>query len=364
MHKLQHDFNFQTDTIRFFNSYFLNRQQTTHTQHARSSTQTITHGIPQGSTLSTTFFLLYINDIINTVPQSSIYTYADDTTLVIADDNLSKLQERAQAELNSLVNYFHNNNLVPNSTKTNFSVFCPHRARSQAQGEKLTLEMNGGTLEQKSKAKLLGMYVQEDLKYQRTVNDIVRKLQPLMQSFRYANKLLSTNTMRKLYYTHVYPHLIGHITVWGTKDKSKVYMTPLIQTHKRIMRLIKNAPPRTHTKPIMSELRILNLNDLYILRVCTEMHPFIYPKKPLNRPEHNHKYTSAAQVHEHDTRFSARRHIYVPYANREGNNDPAHGAEHFTRAFAHIWNSIPEAIRKTESLETFKAKLAEMLLQS
>jgi hypothetical protein len=51
-------------------SYFENQQQTTHTQHATSTTQTITHGIPQGSTLSTTFFLLYINDIIKTAPEN------------------------------------------------------------------------------------------------------------------------------------------------------------------------------------------------------------------------------------------------------------------------------------------------------
>jgi hypothetical protein len=49
--------------VNFFASYFRNRKQSTHTQHAQSTTQTITHGIPQGSTLSTTFFLLYINDI-------------------------------------------------------------------------------------------------------------------------------------------------------------------------------------------------------------------------------------------------------------------------------------------------------------
>jgi hypothetical protein len=125
LHKLQHEFNFTPDTVAFFASYFRNRQQSTHTQHAQSKTETITHGIPQGSTLSTTFFLLYINDIIKTVPNSKVYTYADDTTLVITANTLPELEKLAQSELSSLINYFYDNNLVPNPTKTTYTTFYP-----------------------------------------------------------------------------------------------------------------------------------------------------------------------------------------------------------------------------------------------
>jgi hypothetical protein len=34
LHKLKHDFNLTSDTLEFIASYFVNRQQTTHTQHA------------------------------------------------------------------------------------------------------------------------------------------------------------------------------------------------------------------------------------------------------------------------------------------------------------------------------------------
>ena len=122
LHKLQHDFNFTPHTVSIFRAYLTNRQQSTHTQHAQSKVQTITHGIPQGSTLSTTFFLLYINEIVRTVPQSTVYTYADDTTLIITAGTVEQLQKLAQTELNNLIRYFHTNNLVPNPTKTNYSL--------------------------------------------------------------------------------------------------------------------------------------------------------------------------------------------------------------------------------------------------
>ena len=210
--------------MQFFRSYLQNRQKETHTQHAKSTPQTITHGNPQGSTLSTTLFLLYINNITKTVPNSTVYTYADDTTLLVTADSLEELQEHAQNELNNLIKYFHLNNLVPNPTKTVYTLFYP----TTTQQSDLTFRVtNTTTLEKettKSKkiiikyttplqhtnsAKLLGTYIQQNLKQNSTINNIVKKLQPVVQMLRYATTLLPTQYMIRLYYTFVYPHLIG-----------------------------------------------------------------------------------------------------------------------------------------------------------
>ena len=41
----------------------------------------------------------YTNNIYNTVPHSKVYTYADDTTLVMAVTSLDTLKSKAQGEL-------------------------------------------------------------------------------------------------------------------------------------------------------------------------------------------------------------------------------------------------------------------------
>jgi len=199
LHKLKHDFNFTPQTVAFFASYFRNRQQSTHTQHAQSTTKVITHGIPQGSTLSTTFFLLYINDIIKTVPSSTVYTYADDTTLIISAKSQEALQKLAQSELSNLIKYFHINNLVPNPTKTNYSIFFPRKP------EPIQLTIQDTTLTQNSHAPLLGITMQDNLKHHQTITNIIKKLWPIIHSFKFATKLLPTHTLRELYFSHVYP---------------------------------------------------------------------------------------------------------------------------------------------------------------
>ena len=340
-------FNFSTHTTNFFNSYFHNRQQSTHTQHAKSKTQTITHGIPQGSTLSTTLFLLYINDIIKTTPNSKVYTFADDTTLIITSNSLQELETLAQSELSNLISYFHNNNLVPNPTKTNYSIFHPKHAQP------IELTINDTLLKKNNQAKLLGLTVQDNLKHHQTINNIIKNIQPITYSFRHANKLLPRETMKQLYYNHVYPHLISNISIWGSQRNTKTYLQPLIKMQKKIIRLITNLPPKTHTAPLMKQLRILNLCNLYTLRVCVEMHPFIHPTKHVNRPEHNHDYISATDIHDYKTRYSHNKHLYSPSATN---------TNHFTGTYIKVWNSLPAHIRSISSKETFKRATKDYLL--
>jgi hypothetical protein len=59
-------------------------------------------------------------------------------------------------------------------------------------------------------------------------------------------------------------------------------------------------------------MKILTLTNLYIMRVCIEMHPFIHPAKELNRPEHNHHYIKANQVHNYGTRHATQWNHYIP----------------------------------------------------
>ena len=358
IHKLQHEFNFAPGTTKFFASYFTNRQQSTHTQHAHSETQTITHGIPQGSTLSTTFFLLYINNIIKTVPQSKVYTYADDTTLLITTDTIEQLEQLAQSELASLINYFHTNNLVPNPTKTNFTIFYPTTTRNTLQ-----LHINRTMLAHNLHAKLLGIVIENTLKHNQTISNTVKKLQPITQALRYATKLLPQDNMIQLYYSHIYPHLIYSIAIWGSDDDTKTYLQPLTKMQKKIIRIIFNEKPRTHTKPLMNKHKILNITNLYTQRVCLEMHPFIHHTNRTNKPDHDHDYLWVAQIHDYPTRHSLRAHQFIPNPHQYSKTkEPKFVLAHLTQRYTEVWNKLPETVRQHRTLATFKRKLREHLL--
>ena len=127
--------------------------------------------------------------------------------------------------------------------------------------------------------KLLGTLIQNTLKFNQNVTNTIKKLQPHIHTFGHINKIVPTYTMKQLYYSFIYPHLIYTLPIWGTHISNKIYIQPLHRTHKKIIRLICNKPPQTHTKPLMKQLGILNIFNLYIYRTSIDMHPIIHPQK-------------------------------------------------------------------------------------
>ena len=239
-----------------------------------------------------------------------MYTFADDTTLVITADTESELQALAQSELGNLVEYFHKLDLVPNASKTVYTSFWPR-------GNEMTLKVGRKAIKQVAKTPLLGIVVKNDLKWGCTISKIVGKLQRVMRMFRYLRTITSERTMVRMYYAHAYPHLIYAIAVWGTPKQNITF----VKAHKKIIRIITSNPPETHTAPIMKRLKILNLSNLYILRACLEAHPFIHadtcethmgqtrtqPRLPQNKhntqPQHTSISTESHPHSEHEQTF-------------------------------------------------------------
>ena len=167
--------------------------------------------------------------------------------------------------------------------------------------------------------------------------------------------------MIQLYYSQAFPHLLYGITIWGTNNYQATYMHPIHKMQKKILRTIARLPPRTHTKPILTKYKILNIFNLYIQRVGLELHPYIHPTKPTKRPAHQHIYTPLSNIHHHNTRAAHQNNHYIPHAYNQQNqgNQPAH----LTLQYTKIWNTLPTNLTNETNYTSFKNKLKEHLLE-
>ena len=75
----------------WFSSYFKNRTQKTQVGHHISDKAVVRGGVPQGSILGPSLFLLYVSDIHRCLNKFRFYLFADDTNILYADKNLKDL---------------------------------------------------------------------------------------------------------------------------------------------------------------------------------------------------------------------------------------------------------------------------------
>ena len=88
-----------TPPHQFSASYLTNRQQYVQMGNTISSDQTMTWGIPQGSSLGPVLFLIYINDLPNCSNASPYRIFADDTNVFASARDLKVLEKIVNSEL-------------------------------------------------------------------------------------------------------------------------------------------------------------------------------------------------------------------------------------------------------------------------
>ena len=77
-------------SYKWFQSFLCQRLQYTQIKESESSLKTISHGVPQGSVLGPLLFILYINDMHNSIRNCKIHHFADDTNSLLTNRSLKK----------------------------------------------------------------------------------------------------------------------------------------------------------------------------------------------------------------------------------------------------------------------------------
>ena len=90
--KLQY-YGIRGTSLSWFKTFLENRRQVVTISGTSSTERFITHGVPQGSVLGPLLFLLYINDLNESISHSTTYHFADDTSLLLVDKSIKKIKK-------------------------------------------------------------------------------------------------------------------------------------------------------------------------------------------------------------------------------------------------------------------------------
>ena len=106
-------------TINWFRSYLSNQQQRVILNNHLSDSLPVLYGVPQGSVLGPTLFIMYVNDIFNILFNSSLKLYADDAVLTLSHKDPHFLLSLMSNDLDLFTKWVKTNKLTINETKTN-----------------------------------------------------------------------------------------------------------------------------------------------------------------------------------------------------------------------------------------------------
>ena len=196
------------NTKQWIHSFLSGRTQTVMVNNNESSPAPVTSGIPQGSVLGPLLFVIYINDLPDTV-SSHIYLFADDTKLmrrILSENDAKALQN----DLTLLEAWSRKWLLQFNPDKCH--VLTIGRFENIRHTERYKLY--GDELEHVFEEKDLGVYIDAELRFDEHISSKVNKANAMVGLIRRSFSFLDGELFKNLYTCFVRPHLEYAQTVW------------------------------------------------------------------------------------------------------------------------------------------------------
>lgn len=264
-----------------FGSYLSDRRQIVFVDNISSDEELITFGVPQGSVLGPTLFLVYINELCKlSLPNCNILTYADDTALLISGENWEKAQLLAEASLNVVLNWLSLNLLTLNVTKTKFITFSP-TMRTQPTSFSLrahtclTEDPNSclclcPALERSLTVKYLGVYIDSTLSWTTHIESTVSRVRKLIFVFKNLRSVADFSCLKTVYFALAQSVLSYCISAWGGAIKTQ--MLRVERAQRAVLKVMTSKPRRFPTGLLYSLTEVLTVRQLFVLATVLRRH--------------------------------------------------------------------------------------------
>ena len=155
------------------------------------------------------------------------------------------------------------------------------------------------------------------------------------------------NILFNLYCTLIFPYLSYCNLLWGSNYKT--HLNHLFNLQKRAIRIVYNIPWKSSIKPVLTKHNLLSLFKINKYQVYLFMYRLYHNLLPTSLSSN---FQRGFHIHNYFTRFQYRSH-------------PAHlkiKQLSITCLGPVLWNSLPEVIRKSPSMGSFKLSVKKYII--
>ena len=342
--KIEH-MGFRGPILQWITSYLTNRKQFVTIGDASSPLLDISMGVPQGSTLGPLLFILYINDMSNSLSCLKTIHFADDSTLHLTMNKNENIALRVNAELAIINTWLISNKLFLNIDKTKYMIFS-----IKDKPPDLRLEIGNSLIQRTNVQKFLGIYIDDRLTFRDHVNKICAKMSQRVGVMRRLRVFLPRDILKQLFYTFIYSRFTYGITCYGS-----AYLNQIQRIKKVINRSLKLVFNSTVLTPeLLKREKVLDFDMAYKYFCQIKMYKIL---RLNNHESLASKIESFQTHHAYDTRAVSLNELTSPLYRRTKCQNS------FVYRGIKFWKIIPPDIRNIpDDLNAFKTRLKRSLL--
>jgi hypothetical protein len=206
----------------WFESYLSHRKQCVEINNLSkgksvSTTKDLVHGVPHGSILGPLLFSLYINDLPLNITGSKIILFADDTNILVSDENSTNLQHKLDNVMTELQTWFTLNSLVVNIEKTVAMSFHTKQNKKPLIPQVI---FEGRVIPYNDETKFLGVYINKNMKWSNHIKHLSSKQNKSYYMISSLKNVTSPYYLRTMYFACFHAHLRYGLTLWGGDRES------------------------------------------------------------------------------------------------------------------------------------------------
>ena len=338
------------ETICWLNSYLGNRSFRVVVDGTFSNEFHTNSGVPQGSVLSPTLFLLYINDLLKSTA-NPIHSFADDSTLHATHCYSSQNSDVRRVERNSVVSSMNEdlyvimkwgerNSVNFNASKTQLCEIS--RLKHKVIEKEITFALT--PLKKNSSVRLLGLNISSNLLWHDHIMDIAKQAAKKIGFLYRCKSFFNAHQLCLIYKSFIRPCMEYCCHIWGAAAKSSLDLLDRVQ--KRAIRLINNTEITDRLDSLQHRRDVADLSIFYkyIYGKCSkEVYEIMPPREKRVR----------------DTRAGTNAHCHAVIL--ETVRTTKFQNDFFTRT-AKKWNKMPaSAFPLNYNIQSFKTNVHKFL---
>ena len=257
MNKLK-AYGIQGNIYTWIQNFLSNRKQRVSVRVSYSDWTNVLSGVPQGSILGPTLFIIYVNDLPGNI-LSSLGLFADDTKIyrpIFLPADIDMLQ----LDLNSLVEWCGTWLSFLNFSKCKHVSIGPKSTSTAPRQYYFNLDDEVHQISSVQEQKDLGVTFDENLHFKTHINQIIHRANNVLGTIKRTFNSRDPNLIRQLYTTLVRPTLDYASTIWNPHQMGDIHGLENVQ--RRATKLI----PTLRNLLYPERLQSLNLPSLSYCR--------------------------------------------------------------------------------------------------